>query len=248
MGMKTQAKVTAVKKVEQRVLTRLLVVVCILDHTLLPDTVTRLLGLFADHHTFNDQPEERLRDKGLVAWPEEAPTVGEMTQAALDVLSRSGRRFFLVSEEEGSDNMANANNASGEIEAGRRADETIGLIQAYIADHPNTLLVTTSDSDAGGMQVFGEPFPADTAPARASNGAPMDGVEGTNGRLFEAAPDASGVRHKFAIAWAQYHDMSGGILMKAEGLGADQVSGTMDNTDVYRVMYSVLFGSPPEEQ
>ena len=214
----------------------------------LPDTVTRLLGLFADHHTFNDQPEERLRDKGLVAWPEEAPTVGEMTQAALDVLSRSGRRFFLVSEEEGSDNMANANNASGEIEAGRRADETIGLIQAYIADHPNTLLVTTSDSDAGGMQVFGEPFPADTAPARASNGAPMDGVEGTNGRLFEAAPDASGVRHKFAIAWAQYHDMSGGILMKAEGLGADQVSGTMDNTDVYRVMYSVLFGSPPGDR
>jgi alkaline phosphatase len=214
----------------------------------LPDTVTRVLGLFAHYHTFNDQPEERLSQKGLVAWPDEPPTIGEMTQVALDVLSRSDRRFFLVSEEEGSDNMSNANNAMGEIIAGQRADETIGLIQEYIAEHPNTLLVTTSDSDAGGLQVFGEPFPADTAPARASNGAPMDGVEGTNGRLFVAEPDANGVRHAFAIAWAQYHDVSGGILVKAQGLGADQVAGTMDNTDVYRVMYRTLFGSWPEDR
>jgi len=210
----------------------------------LPDTSTKVLGLFAHYHTFNDQPEERLLEQGLVAWPEEPPTIAEMTQVALDVLSRSGRRFFLASEEEGTDNMANANNAMGQIQAGQRADETIGLIRAFIAENPNTLMVMTSDSDAGGMQVFGQPFPADTVPARASNGAPMDGIEGTNGRLFVAQPDANGVRHPFAIMWAQYHDVSGGILMKAQGLGADQVHGTMDNTEVYRVMYSVLFSQP----
>ena len=60
-----------------------------------------------------------------------------------------------------------------------------------------------------------------------------------------AAPDANGVRHPFTVAWAQYHDVSGGILMKAQGLGAEQVHGTMDNTDAYRVMYSVLFGPLP---
>jgi alkaline phosphatase len=211
----------------------------------LPVTTMKVLGLFAHYHTFNDQPEERLLEQGLVAWPEEAPTIAEMTHVALDVLSRSGRRFFLVAEEEGSDNMANANHAMGEIIAGQRADEAIGVIQAFIGDHPNTLMVTTSDSDAGGMQVFGEPFPADTVPARASNGAPMDGIEGTNGRLFVAEPDANGVRHPFAITWSQYHDVSGGILMKAEGLGAEQVHGTMDNTEAYRVMYSVLFGPLP---
>ena len=212
----------------------------------LPDTATKVLGLFAFYHTFNDQPEERLREEGMEAWPAEVPTIAEMTHVALKVLSRNGRRFFLVAEEEGTDNMSNANNASGEIVAGQRADEAIGVIRSFIAEHPKTLMVMTSDSDAGGMQVFGEPFPADTAPARASNGAPMDGVEGTNGKLFLAQPDANGVRHSFAIAWAQYHDVSGGILMKAEGLGADQVHGTMDNTAVYRVLYSVLFGPLPD--
>jgi alkaline phosphatase len=63
-----------------------------------------------------------------------------------------------------------------------------------------------------------------------------------------AEPDANGVRHAFAIAWAQYHDVSGGILVKAQGLGADQVAGTMDNTEVYRVMYRTLFGSWPEDR
>ena len=208
----------------------------------LPDTVTKVLGLFAAYHTFNDRPEERLLEVGLVAWPDEVPTMAEMTQAALDVLSRSGRRFFLTAEEEGSDNMANANNAMGEIQAGQRADEAIGVIQSFIADHPNTLMVMTSDSDAAGMQVLGEPFPSDTVPARGRNGAPFDGVEGTNSQLFVAEPDANGVRHSFVVTWAEYRDLSGGILMKADGLGADQVHGTMDNTEAYRVMYSVLFG------
>jgi alkaline phosphatase len=54
------------------------------------------------------------------------------------------------------------------------------------------------------------------------------------------------VRLPFVITWAQYHDVSGGILMRATGLGAEQVRGTMDNTELYRVMYSVLFGPLPE--
>ena len=36
-------------------------------------------------------------------------------------------------------------------------------------------------------------------------------------------------------------DGLGGILMRAAGLGAERVHGTMDNTDAYRVMYGVLF-------
>jgi len=217
------------------------------DLLALPDTVTKVLGLFASYHTFNDLPEERLRELGLEAWPDEVPTIAEMVQVGLAVLQRSGKRFFLVAEEEGTDNLANANNASGEIEAGQRADTAIGVIQSWIADHPHTLMVMTSDSDAGGMQVLGEPFPSDRAPERGRNGAPFDGVEGTNGHLFLAQPDARGVRLPFVVTWAEYRDVSGGILMKAAGMGGERLHGTMDNTEAYRLMYSVLLGPLPQD-
>jgi alkaline phosphatase len=212
----------------------------------LPDTVSRLLGLFAGYHTFDARTEKVLLEADSPPYAESAPTIAEMTGAALDVLSRTGRRFFLVVEEEGTDNFANANNASGTLEAGRRADRVIGVLRQYIRDHPNTLMVMTSDSDAGGMQVLGGQFEGPSAPEREGNGSPLDGIGGAGGELFLAAPDASGRRLPFAVAWAAYADVSGGILVRADGLHSDRVAGTMDNTDVYRVLYRVLLGPLPE--
>jgi alkaline phosphatase len=213
----------------------------------LPDTVTRVLGLFASVHTFNDRPEEALRERGLPLYGERAPTVGEMTAASLRILGRHAAGFMLVVEEEGTDNFANANNARGTIEAGRRADETVGLLLDYVASHPRTLAILTSDSDAGGMQLLGtasaDYVRADTPlPATDANGAPIDGRDGSGSVPFTAPPDRAGHSWPFAVSWSTYHDGTGGILLRAAGHGADRVRGTMDNTDVYRVMYYALFG------
>ena len=59
-----------------------------------------------------------------------------MTEAALDFLTASGRQFLLVVEEEGSDNFANHNNATGSLMALPRADEAIGVVLDYIEDTP----------------------------------------------------------------------------------------------------------------
>jgi alkaline phosphatase len=213
----------------------------------LPDAVDRVLGLFAANHTFHDWPEERLRERGLPLYVPTAPTIGEMTAAALRVLGRHPAGFMLVVEEEGTDNFSNANNAAGTLEAGARADAAIGVLLDFIETHPRTLLLMTSDSDAGGLQVLAESsadwLRADRAlPERDANGAPVDGRDGTASLPFEAAPDRSGRRWPFAIAWMSFHDGLGGILMRAAGHGSEQVHGTMDNTDAYRVMYRVLFG------
>jgi alkaline phosphatase len=74
---------------------------------------------------------------------------------------------------------------------------------------------------------------------RDTNGAPYDTKDG---KPFESAPDQFGVRHPFVITWASRMDTSGGIVIRAAGEKADHVRGTMDNTDIYRVMRSVLFG------
>lgn len=216
----------------------------------LPPTVTKVFGVFAGNHTFNDLTEEDLRRLGLPLWQPGAPTIAEMTDVALRILSRNPKGFFLVAEEEGTDNFGNRNNAAGTLDAGRRADETIGLIRRHIRAHSNTLMLTTSDSDAGGLQVLG-PDPRAIAalggrvPERDRNGAPLDGMEGTGGQPFLAAPDRAGKRWQFAIAWATLADVSGGILVRAVGRNADLVWGTMDSTYVYRVMYRTLFGRVP---
>jgi len=209
--------------------------------------VDKLLGLFARWHTFNDQTEEKNASEGLGLYQSTAPTVAEMSAAALKILSRDPDGFMLVVEEEGTDNFGNTNNAPGTLEALRRADETVGLLHAYVKANPNTLLLMAADSDAGGMQVIGprsgKEIAADKPVPKASpNGAPLDGVNGTGSLPFLSAPDKSFKRWPFAIAWATDDDVSGAIMAKAAGRNAGLVKGRIDNTGIYRVMYRTLFG------
>ncbi|RIA47739.1 alkaline phosphatase [Dichotomicrobium thermohalophilum] len=212
--------------------------------------VEKLLGVFASGHTFNDQAEQENAREGKGAYVAGAPTVAQMAEAALAVLSRSDDGFFLVVEEEGSDNLANANNARGTLEALRRADEAVGVLHDFVRENPDTLLLMTSDSDAGGMQVLGpDPryavAPGDVVPGSGPNGAPLDGKAGTGTPPFMSAPDRRGKRWPFAIAWASYFDVSGGILVRGAGLNAHMVRGVVDNTEIYDIMHATLFGQKP---
>ncbi len=208
-----------------------------------------VLGVFAAGNTFNARAEERLRDDGLpLYWPD-APTIAEMTEVALKLLSARDKHFIMVVEEEGTDNFANSNNADGTFEAMRRADQAIGVVMAFIDDNPNTLLVTAADSDAGGMQVvsirdheqFEQPLPS-----KSDNGAPLDGVGGTGGMSYVAKPDRFGTELHFAVAWSCYDDVAGSIIARAHGLNAALLPTNVDNTDIYRLMYMTLFGRDPK--
>ena len=219
----------------------------------LPADATRVWGIFAFEHTFNDAGEEQLAQRNLPLYQPGTPSIAEMSEAALRILSRAPQGFFLVVEEEGTDNFANANNASGQLEAGRRADEAIGVFARHVAANPRTLMLTTSDSDAGGLQVIG-PGDGDRRPIREGqpirdrdeNGAPWDGSTGTRSAPFLSAPDRNGRRHRFAITWATQDDVTGGVLVRGVGLNSGMIAGTMENVDVYRVMYRTLFGRMPE--
>ncbi len=205
----------------------------------------KVLGVFADLHTFHDMPEEKLRAKGLPMYEPDAPTVAEMTEAALRILGNHRKQFLLVVEEEGTDNFGNNNNASGMLEAMRRADDAIGIARAYIKTHRDTLLLTASDSDGGGMRMLG--VVSDTTslsenlPERTNNGAPMDGRDGTGTPPFIAAPDRQGRRLGFAVVWTSFSDVSGGILVRAEGHNSQQVRGSIDNTQIAEIIRRNLF-------
>lgn len=221
----------------------------------------KLLGVFAHDNTYNDKPEQVNLRAGKPHYAENAPTISEMAKAALAILSRSPTGFFLVAEEEGTDNLANANNASGTLEALSRADDAVGVFQNFVTTNPKTLLIMAADSDAGGMQVVspgkrrgrggrkssprvgGVTFkPGKAMAPTLYNGAPLDGRFGTVSEPFLSAPDNAGQRWPFGIAWSSIVDVSGGILVRGAGLNADRIRGTMDNTDVYKLMYLTLFG------
>ena len=211
----------------------------------LPDTAQRVLGIFAPQHTFHDQPEEMLKAVGLPLYEPDAPSIADMLSKTLNILSTRNNSFFIVAEEEGSDNFANNNNAIGSLTALQRADQAIGVAVEYIENNQNTLLVTAADSDAGGLEVmslrdssaFDHPLYAFS-----SNGSPVDGREGTATLPFVSAPDAQGNRLYFGVLWATDGDVAGGVLARAHGLNAHLLPNNVDNTDIYQIMYTTLFG------
>jgi alkaline phosphatase len=168
-----------------------------------------------------------------------------MTEFALNRVSRDKQGFLVVIEEEGTDNFCNNLNASGCLEAFKRADDAAGTILNFIEQHPNTFMVTTSDSNAGGMQVLDvesaeEPLPANDK----DSGSAIDGVDGTGTKPFISAPDLSGNSFPFAIAWASGDDVGSGVIARAAGLNAKELMPTtgISNTDIYRMLYFTLFG------
>ncbi|GAB4531014.1 MAG: alkaline phosphatase [Anaerolineae bacterium] len=241
-----------------------------------------VLGLFHANDIFNDEPEEALIAAGLVddsmadskegriiLWgglpgtlSYNPPTVAEMMDMAIMILDRkaaeAGMPFYLVAEVESTDNLPNNANAIGMLQAAKRADDLIGVARAYVAENPNTLIITAADSDGGAPQVFG-PAPTDDAgnvtvssgnPTGVDEardfGFPLDGIEGQGTAPFISAPDAFGNTMDFAIGWPGTNDVAGGILSRAEGLNADllrtEFGAQFDSTDVYRIQYVTLFG------
>jgi alkaline phosphatase len=210
----------------------------------------KVLGLFAEHHTFNDETEEVLLSRSMVsATPDpklgrlilwgglpgtagfNPPTFAEMTELGLMVLERHSAKakkpFFLVTEPESTDNMGNEDNAVGTLEALKRADDAIGVMLAFIERKRNTLLITAADSDAGGPQVAPAGRTgrgsASINPTNANDAVvnPVDGLEGRNSEAFVSAPDQYGVTMRFHIAWAGTNDFPGGIITRAHGMNAD---------------------------
>lgn len=211
-----------------------------------PADVTKLFGVFALSHTFNDKPEEDLKKENLSNYKKDAPTLAEMTEAAIDILGRDNKQFFLVVEEEGTDNFANSNNANGMLEALKRADDAIGVVMDYQMKNPMTLLLSAADSESGGMEVMGintSKFEnGSKVPSTDWNGAPVDGTEGTETDFFFSAPDQYDNKLPFRISWGTSGDAYGGVVARANGLNAGEMQGTIDNTDIYRYMYLTLFG------
>lgn len=209
-----------------------------------------VIGIFAANDTYNVKTQAELREQGLETYDPEAPTFDEMVAAALKILGSDPEvPFFLVAEEEGTDNFSNKMNAKGMLDAMGRADAAIGEALSFMESQPDreTLLLVGSDSDAGHPSVLAKKNPSEDyrLPVTSSSGAQLDGPEGQGGIPFMSQPDAFGNRYPFGIAWAASGDMPGSVVAKAHGFKSDLLKSTVDNSDIYRILYEVIFGRQP---
>ena len=212
----------------------------------IPLTASKVLGIFAHDDTYNDKTEEALRKEGLLAYQPEAPTIAEMAKASLEFLSRDkSKRFFLVVEEEGTDNFSNKNNAPALFEAIKRSLEAIAEARKFVRKNKSALLLVASDSNAGSPALVDRLTSRklfqlrDKIGSLSDNQAPMDGSP--SGTPFASAPDRKGLNMPFAILWPTKTDTGAGLLVKGEGLNRHKIKGALDNTDIYKIMRETLF-------
>ncbi|KZB85803.1 alkaline phosphatase [Amycolatopsis regifaucium] len=170
----------------------------------------RILGLFANEDMVDYGPD------GVGKYAPRVP-LQQMARKALDTLSKNPRGFFLFLEEEGTDGMSHENNAHGVIDAGRALDATIAEVMRFVRAHPDTLVVIGGDHETGGLSI--ENYDAsDTDPDQ------------------DGPFDVPGSKLKFTVDWTTHDHTGSDTPVTAEGPGSARLGGTVENTDVYRVM------------
>lgn len=114
------------------------------------DASGRLLGIFNESHLpFSIDHENIPELKNAI------PTLAEMTRLALDRLAPAKEGFFLMVEGARIDHAGHANDAAASIHDQLTFDHAIGVVLDFVAKHPDTLLIITTDHGCGGIQMNG---------------------------------------------------------------------------------------------
>lgn len=179
----------------------------------------KILGLFSNEEMFQQHPE----GQGDVYSP--VVDLGTMTSKALSSLDKNKKGFFLMVEEEGTDEFAHSNNGTRVLQSMQQLEKAVAVARAYIATHPDTLLVVTGDHETGGLSV-------EEVDANDESG---DAISAEDGPFSIRGSD-----RKFTIDWTTSGHTSVDVPVTASGPLSDSFSGKHPNTYVHDVLKQVL--------
>jgi len=186
----------------------------------------KVLGLFANEEMFQQRPE----GEGAVYSP--VVSLPEMTQKAIEILSRNPRGFFLFVEQEAIDEMGHNNNSELLMKAGQELDKSVGVALDYAKESGDTLVLITGDHECCGLTVEG---PDDPDYPDEDGGEIKGNISGEDGP-FRAARS----RYSFKTDWTTAGHTPVDVPVSAYGPYADQLVGNYENTHLHEVLQQAL--------
>ncbi|MDI4643856.1 alkaline phosphatase [Cohnella hashimotonis] len=179
----------------------------------------KLLGLFSNEEMFQQKPE----GEGDIYNP--VVSLPEMTKKAIDTLSTNKKGFFLMVEEEGTDEFAHQNNAKMTIKSGQQLDQAVQVAKDFAKKHPDTLVLVLADHETGGFSI--EEVNADDESG--------DGISKEDGPFQIVGSD-----HNFVVDWTTSGHTAVDIPLTAMGRNAELFSGIYENTEVFTKLLQAL--------
>ena len=184
--------------------------------SLIAANATPILGLFANSHIDYEQ------NRNL----ETIPSLVEMTNISIELLSRNEKGFFLMVEGSRIDHAGHANDKVNAALETIAFDATVDLALDYVENQKNTLLIVTADHETGGLAVIDSTI-SEELPQEFS-----DEEERRELRIERA--------NNVTVSWSTNYHTATNVPLLANGpeFGVFENDTTIDNTNIFDEMKS----------
>lgn len=204
--------------------------------------ITRLIGLFGGP---NGNLDYRLADGS--GYNAENPTLAQMTQAALKVLSRDPDGFVLLVEGGAIDWAGHSNNMNALIGEVLDFNQAVQAVVNWVEapDNPstweNTLVLATGDHETGYLTSGSESFPQQPLGEISARTLALEKTEAATGQRasWEDTDNDNIIDAGETVYWAwnSWGHTNSLIPIYARGVGADWLDNYAVNTDPVRGLY-----------
>ncbi len=233
----------------------------------LPEGTDKAIGLFSSAEMTYTLDMEEEKAAGI------EPSLSDMTNAALGVLSNNDKGFFLMVEGAMIDWGGHSHDAAFLVSELIEFDAAVEVARAYVDNHTDTLLIVTADHECCGLKftgkedkraIMGQSATAEWISNQIIEGAPLAETLAAYGNITGLTEEEEGLirenkyvgvgdvlsRHQ-NVAWAEFgfaeeYEHSGvDVKVFAYGAEAEAFDGAFDNTELGTKLFYAVSGSAP---
>jgi len=180
----------------------------------------KLLGLFENSHLQYELERQSAKEMD--------PSLAEMTEKAIGILSKNPKGFFLMVEGGRIDHAGHERNLSKMVADTLAFDEAVKTALDFAAKNNNTLVIVTADHECGGLVLQPENL--------------SEYESGVIDPFFASGTARTpGPRYDFITEMDEATHTAVDVPVMASGPGAEKVShGKLDNTQIFEIMKVAL--------